>query len=114
MRLKVTSQENRRGNTIDDAFAFLPTDIGGDQQVFRRFGRHPFVPLDDRHGQTRFQFQGELAHGADGWSFPSVQLERQSQHHPLHLMRSDQRGNVGDIPIQRSPLKRFERLRRPA
>jgi hypothetical protein len=113
LRFQVTSQKNRGCNTIDDSFAFFPTDISGDQQLFRRFGGHPFVPPDDRHRQGRFQFHGKLAHRSDGRPFPSVQLKRQPQHHSFHIVRSDQRGDVGDIPIQRPPLEGFERLRRP-
>lgn len=86
LRLKIASQENRSRNTIDDAFAFLSTDIGGDQQLFRRFSRHSLVPPDDRHGQARFQFYCKLAHRLDGRPFPSIQLKRQSQHHLLDIV----------------------------
>ena len=36
-------EQNGGGDPIDDAFPLSAPDIGGDQQIFCRAGRHPFV-----------------------------------------------------------------------
>lgn len=78
LRRQIALQQNSRRDPVDHAFAFLPADICGDEQIFRRFRGHPFVPQDDRHGQPRFQFHHKRAHGLNGKPFTPVQLKRQS------------------------------------
>lgn len=78
LRRQIALQQDSRGNPVDRAFAFFSADVCGDEQIFRRFRRHPFVPQDDRHGQPCFQFHHKRAHGLNGKPFATVQLERQS------------------------------------
>lgn len=78
LRRQIALQQNGRSDPVDRAFAFLPADIRGDEQIFRRFRRHPFVPEDDRHGQPCFQFCHKYAHGLDGKPFATVQLKGQA------------------------------------
>ena len=78
LRRQIALQQYGRSNPIDHAFAFLPADICGDEQIFRRFRGHPFIPQDDRHGQPCFQFHHKRAHGLNGKPFATVQLKRQS------------------------------------
>ena len=41
---QVTLQQDRGRYAIDGTLAFLAADVGGDEQVFRRFCRQPFIP----------------------------------------------------------------------
>ena len=111
---QITLEQDGGGNAIDRAFAFFPAHIGGDQQIFRRFRRHPLVPEHERHGQPGLQLRRKLAHGADRRALAAVQLERQPQHHPLYIVRADQRRNVRHVPVQCPPLESLQRLCRPA
>lgn len=45
---QITLEENRRRNTVDNSFPLPATDVGRDQEVFRRARRHPFIPGDHR------------------------------------------------------------------
>lgn len=110
---QITLQQNGGGYPVDRTFTFFSADVCGNEQVFRRFRRHPFVPEDDRDGQPCFQFRDKRPHGLDGRPFATVQLKRQSQHHPFDAVRANQCGDVRDIPVQRAPFECFERLRRP-
>jgi len=111
---QITLEQNRSGYTVDDALALLSTDVGGDQQIFRRFCRHSFVPQDQRYRQPLFQAVGKLPHRLNRRPFPSVQLERKSQDHLPHFVRTDEGGYVFNITIKGTPLKRLKRLRGPA
>jgi hypothetical protein len=73
---QVTLEQNGGGDTVYRALPFLPADVGGDEQIFRRLGGHPFVPQDERHRQARFQFRRKLAHRLDGRPLAAVQLKR--------------------------------------
>jgi hypothetical protein len=110
---QITLQQNRCGYPVDRTFALLSADVCGNEQIFRRFRRHPFVPEDDRDGQPCFEFHYKRPHGLDGRPFATVQLKRQPQDHPFDAVRSDQCSDVGDISVQRAPFECFERLRRP-
>ena len=48
---EIALQKNCRGDTIDNSFSLFSTDIGGDQELFRRSSRHPLVPHDDGNRQ---------------------------------------------------------------
>ncbi len=73
---EVTLEENRRGDPINDAFPFPAADIGGNQQILRRTGRHPFIPGHHRDRQGRFQQLDELLdYFCGGATFP-VQPKR--------------------------------------
>lgn len=106
-------EQNRGCHTINCPLPLFPADVRSNQKIFRRLRCHPFVPADNRNGKTRLQFRCELAHGLNRRTFASVQLQRQPQHHLSYLVGLNQGGNVGDIPIERAPLERLERLRRP-
>lgn len=106
-------KENRGSDAIDGSLALFTADIGRDQEVFRRFRRHPLVPQHERNRQTLFQPSGKCSHGLDGRTFPPIQLQRKTQNHLPDLMRVDEGGDVGHIPVERSSLERFERLGGP-
>ena len=83
---KVTLEQNGGGDSIDDAFPLPSPDISGDQQVFRRAGRHPFVPGHYGNRQGRFEQLDEfLDHLGCGTAFP-VQPERQADEHLADLV----------------------------
>lgn len=86
---EVTLEENRGGNPIDDAFPFPAPDIGGDQQIFRRTGRHPFIPGHHRNRQRRFEQLDEfLDQFGCRTAFP-VQPKRQPDEHLTDLVLAD-------------------------
>jgi len=110
---QVALKQNRGGHAIDGSLAFFAADIGGDQQIFRRFGRHPLIPQHERNRQPLFQSCGKFPHGLDRRTFPPIQLKRKSQHHLPNLMGAHEGGDVSDITVERPSLERFKRLGRP-
>lgn len=83
---KVTLKQNRRGNPIDDTFPFPAPDVGGDQQILRRTGRHPFIPGHHGNRQGRFeQVNKFLNHFGCRTTFP-VQPKRQTDEHLTNLV----------------------------
>ena len=111
---QVTLEQDGGGDAVYRALAFFPADVSGDQQIFRRLGRHPFVPQDERDRQTGFQLRGKFTHGFNGRPVTTIQLKRQPEDHPHGLMRLDQRRNVGNVTIERAPFEGFKRLSGPA
>ena len=52
---QITLQENRRGNAVDNPLSLPAADIRRNQQIFRRTGRHPLIPGNDRNRERRLQ-----------------------------------------------------------
>lgn len=109
LNFQVTLQQNGGGDPIDDAFAFFATHIGGDQQFFRRLGRHPLIPRHNRNREGIGQPLEELVHRLDSRPFLAIEPQRQAQEHLLHLMRPHQVLDMRDVPLKRPPLIRFQR-----
>lgn len=107
---QIALQKNRRGNPIDGSFAFLSTYIGGNQQIFSRLGRHPFVPENDGHRNTGLQAGRKHPHGLNRRTFTPVKPKRQTQQHQRNFVPLDQGNDVGNVLTERAPLKGFKRL----
>lgn len=110
---QVTLQQNRRRNPIDRSFPLFTTHVRGDQQVFRRFGRHSLVPGHDRHGQRGFQPLLEDADRVNRRSLAAVETQRQPEEHPRDVVSIHQVGDVRDVALKGAALERFQRLGGP-
>ena len=110
---QIALEQNGGGHTIHRALPLFPAHVGGDQEIFRRFRRHPLIPQHQRDGQFLLQPGRELPHGLDRGTFPSVQLERESQDHPADFVRRNQLGDMGEVLTERPPLECFQRLSCP-
>ncbi len=110
---QVTLQQNRRRDPIDCSLTFLPADVRRDQEILRGLGRHPLVPVHDGDGQLRCQPRGEIAHRQHRLAFPPVEPERKPQDHLPDLVGGHERGDMGDVAVERPPLEGFQRLGRP-
>lgn len=110
---QIALQQDCGGHAIHDPFTFFPADVGGDQEIFRLFRRHPFIPGDDRNRKRLAQAGHKFMHGLDGRTLFAVEPQRQSEQHLLDVMHPHQFLDMGDIAIQRAPLERLQRLGRP-
>ena len=111
---QVALQEYGSRHAVDGPLALLPADIGGDEQIFRRFGRQSLIPEDQRNRQSLLQVHGKTPHGLDRRTFPPVQLQRESQHDLSHLVGLHERRDVRHIAVKCAAFEGLERLRGPA
>jgi hypothetical protein len=111
---QITLEQNRSGDAIHHTLPLFPADIGRDQEVFRRLRRQPFVPQNNGDGHSLLQPGLELTHRLDRGTLAAIQLKGKTQQDLPDLMRHDEGRDMGNIPIQRAPIKRLKRLSRPA
>jgi hypothetical protein len=112
--LKVTLQQDCRRDSINGTLTFFSTDVGGDQQLFRRLGGHPLVPGDDRDGQDLLQLRHKFLDCLRSRADLTVQTKRQPDHDLRHIVFPHQPINMLKVGFQGAPLIRLERLGRPS
>ena len=86
LRLQVTLKQNRGRHAIHDPFALPTAHIGGDQQFFRRLGRHPLIPGNDGNRKRDRQLLDKVSHRLNGRPLFSVEPQGQSQQNLPDLM----------------------------
>jgi hypothetical protein len=107
-------EQNRGSDPVDGALSLFSADVGGNEQLFRRLGRHSLIPGHDRDGEDFLQplhkFVDQLRSRPDF----AVQTQRQPDHHLPDIVFPDQPVNMLNVGFQRAPLVRLERLSRPS
>ena len=106
-------QQDRRRNAVDNAFSFPAADVGCDQQVLGRTGRHSLIPGNHRDGQRWFEQLNKRFDDFGRRPAFAVQSERHADENLSNLVLAHQALNVPNIGIGIPPVKRFQRLGRP-
>jgi hypothetical protein len=107
-------QQNCGRHTVDGTLPLFAADIGGDEKVFRSLRREPLIPENQWYRQAALEMCGKIPHRLDRRTFPSVQLQGETQDHFSHRMLMDKGRNMGHIAVDRPALEGLERLSGPA
>lgn len=110
---EVTLEQNGCGDPIDNAFPLPTSDIGGNQEILRRTGRHPFVPGHHRNRQGRFELLDKFLDQLGCRTAFAVQPKRQADEHQADLVLTHQLLDMPDIGLGIPPIECLQGLGRP-
>jgi hypothetical protein len=107
-------EQDRGRDTVNGTLSLFPADVGGDEQLFRRLGRHSLIPCDHRDGEDFLQVFHEFQNRLRGRPDLAVQAQRQPDHHLPDIVFPDQPVNMLNVGLRHAPLVRLQRLSRPS